>query len=128
DGDQLFGKRYSGLVGRSRKEHVLELRGLRCKRGIQLRMRMSVNVDPPGGDTIEEAAPVIRVQIHAFSSNDRERLWRRFHLCVRMPETGAVAAREVRVFRHLKCRASVPAVSNSDVAHAPSVSAVSDVK
>jgi hypothetical protein len=83
-------------VREARKHHVLEPRRLRGKRGIQRGMRVAVNVDPPGGNAVEDAAAIVGVQVHAFAAHDRQRRRRRLHLRVRVPHARAIALHEGR--------------------------------
>ena len=52
-------------MGATGEHHVLQLLCLRGQRGIQSWMRVPMNVDPPGGDAIEEAPAIFGIQVYA---------------------------------------------------------------
>ena len=80
------------------EDDVLEHARLRGQRLVQPRMRVPVNVDPPGRGAVEQLPAVLRVEIHALAAHDRQRIGPRLHLRVGMPDDGAVAGDKVHGF------------------------------
>jgi hypothetical protein len=60
-------------MGQSRKDDLFELKGLAVDGLGDLRMSMTVKVDPPAGDAIHEIAPVVQCQHDAFTGFDAQR-------------------------------------------------------
>src|SRR5436190_732841 len=83
----------------SRKEDVFQLAGLLRQRGIQLWMRVAMNIYPPGGNAVQDPAPVFGVEPNAFRADDGNRRGRSERLGVRMPKNIAVAVYQAQAIK-----------------------------
>src|SRR5690348_1007525 len=97
-------------MGAAAEDDVLELARLRRECLVQLRMGVAVNVDPPGGNAVEDAAAVFGVEVHALGAHDGQRRRGSAHLGVRVPDASAIAISEGL---HCKNSRSRPWGSNS---------------
>src|SRR3954451_9791672 len=79
---------------------MLESLELLAHRGIDARVGVAEDVDPPGPDRVEIAPAVEVVEPHARGALDRHRrkALMRFHLRARMPYRPAAALHELAVF------------------------------
>src|SRR5262249_2582571 len=111
--NEPFGELDRRLVRGAGEDHVLEPLRLFRERMVQPRIRMPVDVDPPGRDAVEEGAAVFGVEIHPLAADDRQRRHRRLHLRVRMPDHRTVAVDE----RHVSSSGSARPRSNSRSTH-----------
>ena len=94
---QPLGQLHRRRVGAAGEDDVLQRVRLPRQRGVQLRVGVPVDVDPPGRNAVQIAPPVGRVQIHAGAPDHLQRRGRVEHLGVGMPQAGAVARREAVV-------------------------------
>ncbi len=72
---------FSGLVRKSREENVFEPRGLFGDGRGDGRVRVAVQVHPPGRNRIQNLPPVLRFEKNAFAAANGKR--RRVHAFVR---------------------------------------------
>ena len=72
-----------GTVGEAREQHVLERRELVDDRGVDARVRVAEQVDPPRRDGVEVAAPLEVEQPRALAARDRHDRQRLVHLHLR---------------------------------------------
>src|SRR5690348_2209449 len=70
DAPQAHGKLFGRVVRESGKDHVLELAGLFRDGFGDQRMRVAVEIHPPGGDSVDQLAAVARIEIDALAALD----------------------------------------------------------
>ena len=131
-GKQPFGQIDGRPMGAVGEDDVLELAGLRRQRLVQLRMRMAVNVHPPGRSAVEEARPS---SVYRYTPSPRTigiGIRPRQHLRVRdargAPRSRATRPRPSVTSAHPNSSVRRPSGSSSDAAQRPSASGVSGLE
>ena len=126
---KLFGR----LVRKSREEDVFEPRGLFGDGLRDGRMRVAVNVDPPGRNRVQNLAPVLRLNKNAFAAANGK--WRRVHafLRERMPEMEIGSAHNLleclmieMFFIDVKQRRAINFLEHGDVANDANIAVMLD--
>ena len=94
--DQLLGEQHRGLVGESREYHVFELAQLFRDRGVDARMGMAEQIDPPGTHGVEIALTVEILEPGTGTPPDghHRKGFVVFHLGAGMPNDSKVARGE----------------------------------
>src|SRR4051812_14452224 len=80
-----------GAVRASREHYMLQLSRLGGQRFVQFRMRVAMNIDPPGRYPVENTSSILGEKVHALGARDRQRISRVEHLRIGMPQGGTVA-------------------------------------
>jgi hypothetical protein len=107
DGRQSLGELDHRLMSQAGQHDVLELCELVDDGGIDCRVSVPEQVDPPGADCVEIAVTVEIVQPGAAAARDRNQRRRLvlFHLRARMPDRRAAARKPVFVAGHEEWKA-----------------------
>src|ERR1700722_7644194 len=61
---------FDGFVGEASEQDMVELRGLPRDRDRNCRVTMAVNVDPPGGDPIDQTPAIARMEAYPRGACD----------------------------------------------------------
>jgi len=84
-----FAQLFNGVVREAGEQHVIDSGGLSGDGGDDVRVSVPVEVDPPGGDAVDQAAAVVGVEVDAFGLCDTDRRWVERLLRERMPDLQA---------------------------------------
>ena len=70
DAPQTLGEFLGRIMCKSREYHMLEFSSLLGNGFRDQRMRVTMEIHPPGGDRVDQLPAVARIQINAFASLD----------------------------------------------------------
>ena len=109
---QPLGQLHHRLVGEAGQHDVLQLVQLVLERGVDARVAVAEQVDPPRADGIEIALALEIVQPHALAARDRHQRqgFVLLHLGAGVPDRVQAALQVIRVFHLIKVcqRTSLP--------------------
>ena len=100
--DQLRRQPRRRFVGASGEQHVPQPRSLFLQRAVETGMVVPVDVDPPGGDAVQQAPAVTGMEIDPPGPLDGDRRRRRLHLGERMPDVFPILGHPAAEISH--CR------------------------